>query len=397
MLQVVRVQGAQMRIPSAVGFGVIAFVVLAGQICMARQVKTVHLPFAYGTVMGAAFSPDSSRIAVIMNVPESRTRPRHILQIVELGSGQQLGHADVLGDEAADLAMNPHLIGYSSDGCYLLLATRGSDVLTIIETGTLHPLKRIALHPETDARASLGQGQRYFRGVEGLSVSAKENVFAVLTHDETRGNELFVGSFSLGRIVKSWNLGRGRIATELGQISLSLSEDGSTVVATLLSDEDKVPKQFKNVRLFRSTTGEPLKSVRTDGLVGEVALLPNSRALTAQISSPGLFSKKACLERWNLNTGTLEGQFCDEGRNVIAAFDVTLSANLVVGFGSKLSRSFEGQIYSASGRVDVWDLKSGALVASSNEMPHFVSSLQISSSGEWLLADQELLQLSPLP
>lgn len=386
-----------MRGLSVVGIGVMAFLVVAGQPGMASQMKSVNLPSADGKLLGAAFSPDSSSIAIVRKVAESKTGQRHILQIVELRSGQVVSRTDVLGDEAADLATNEHLIGYSSDGRYLLLATRGSDLLTIIDAATLHSLKQIALHPEADARTSLGQGHRYFRGVVSLSVSAKGNVFAVLTHDEMQGNELFIGSFSLAQIVKSWRLGGGRVATQLGQVSLSLSEDGSNAVVPLLPDENKLPKRFNNVRLFKSTSGELVKSMRTDGLVGQVALLPNSGVLTARIDTPGLFSKRACLERWNLNTGTLEDRFCDEGRDVSAVLSVTPAANRVVGFGSKMHKSIEGQIYSASGRVDVWDLKSGVLLTSSDEMPHFVSSVQISSNGEWVLADQELLQVITTP
>jgi hypothetical protein len=373
-----------------------AFLVVAGQTANASQMKPVKLPSADGKLLGAAFSPDSSHIAIIRKVAKPKTGQRLVLQIVELKSLQEVGRRDVLGDEAAGLTTNVHLIGYSSDGSYLLLATRGSDLLTIIDAATLHIVKQIALHPETDARTSLGQGHRLFRGVVSLSVSAKGNVFGVLAHDEMQGgNELFIGSFSSGRIVKSWSLGRGRIATQLGQVSLSVSEDGSNAVVTLLPEENRLPKRFNNVRLFRSTSGELLKSMRTDELVGQVALLPNSEVLAARIDTPGLFAKTACLERWNLNSGSLENQFCDEGRNVSAVLSVTLAADRVVGFGSKMHKSIEGQIYSASGRVDVWDLKSGVLVASSDEMPHFVSSVLISNNGEWLLADQELLQLAP--
>jgi hypothetical protein len=107
------------------------------------------------------------------------------LQIVEMKSGQELTECDVLSDEPVDLATNAHLISYSSDGRYRLMAARGSDVLTILDSATLRTLKRIALHPE-DSRVTLAEGHRYFRGIVSLAVSAKENVFGVLTHDDCK-------------------------------------------------------------------------------------------------------------------------------------------------------------------------------------------------------------------
>lgn len=92
-----------------------------------------------------------------------------------------------------------------------------------------------------------------------MSVSARGNVFGVLTHDEMQGEEVFIGSFSSGQIVKSWSLGKGRMATQLGQVSLSLSDDGSNAVVSSLPDENKLPN---NVCFFNSNSGELIKSVR---------------------------------------------------------------------------------------------------------------------------------------
>lgn len=136
----------------------------------AGTIKSVALPTAEGSVSGAAFSPD-----------------------IELRSGQEVAHADVLRGEPADLATKAHMVVYSPDGHYLLLATKGSDVLSLIDATTLQPVKQIALHPEADSRTSVEGGHRYFRGVVSLAGSAKANVFGVLTHDELQGNEAFVG------------------------------------------------------------------------------------------------------------------------------------------------------------------------------------------------------------
>jgi len=383
--------------------GLVGCLVVVGRLGLASQMKQVDLPSSDGTTLGAAFSPDSSRIALITNAVGTETRQRYILQVIELKSKREMGRTEVLGDEPADLSTNAHLIGFSSDGRYLLLAARGSDVLLIIDSARLEIVRRILLHPKTDARTRLGPGHPNFKGIVSISFSVKGNVFGVLTHDEVEGEEVFIGSFSSAQIVSSWNLGRGRMATQLGQISLSLSEDGSDTLVSLLPDQDKLPKDFENVRLFDSNTGKVLKSLHTDGLVGQIVLLPKDEILAARIDTPGLFSKKACLERWNINTGTLENQFCDESRNVSAALSATVSADRVAGFGSEQHKSIEGHVYSAAGRVDVWDLKSGALLASSKDMHHLISSLQISANGEWVFAEQVLLQLnartvpSPLP
>jgi hypothetical protein len=189
--------------------------------------KSVALPSAEGTIIGAAFSPDSSRVAVMRNVSVlGASSQRHVMQIVELKSGQELAHADVLDTEGASLASSGHFIAYSSDGRYLLLATEGSDVLSILDAASLRPMKQIALHRAAESRKSLGGGHRYFRGIVSLVVSSKGGFFGALTHDELQGNEVFIGSYSSGQIIKSWSLGQGRTATELGHTSLSMSEDG---------------------------------------------------------------------------------------------------------------------------------------------------------------------------
>jgi WD40 repeat protein len=364
----------------------------------ANVMKPVALPSVVGKLVGAAFSPDSSRLAVIENVAGPGTSgQRHVLQIVELKSGQEVAYADVLDTESAGLATSTQFIAYSPDGHYLLLAAKGSDVLSIIDANTLRTLKRIALHPEEDSRIALGQGHRYFRGVISLAGAANGDVFAVLTHDELLGNEVFVGSFSSGQIIKIWSLGEGRTATQLGQASLSLSEDGSRTAITVLPDGNSLPKGFKNLRLYSSSSGDMVKSIRTDGLIGQIMLLPGENVLASRIDTPGLFSKKACIERWNLDSGSLGSQFCDQDRNVSVALGASVAAGRVVGFASQIRKSIEGQVYAVSGRVDVWDMKSGNIVASSDEIPRLVSYLQISANGEWVIGDQMLFRLRTAP
>jgi len=361
--------------------------------------KPVALPPAEGTVVGAAFSPDNSRLAVIRHVTGAgssgagSSANQHVLQIVDLKSGRETSRAEILSGEPADLASTAHLAAYSSDGRYLLIATQGSDVLSIMNATSLHAVKQFALHPEPESRRSLAEGHRYFRGVVSLSVASKAGIFAVMTHDELQGNEVFVGSFASETITNNWSLGRGRSATQLGEISLSLSDDGSRVAVSVLPDGNSLPKNFQNLRLYDTGSGHEVKSIRTHGLIGPIVLLSGEDVAASRIDTPGLFSKKPCIEIWNFNTGALGRQFCDSGRTVSVALAVSHTAGRVVGFASQIRKSIEGQVYSASGRIDVWDMKSGDVVASSQEISRLVSHPQVSANGEWVLADQTLFQI----
>jgi hypothetical protein len=144
-------------------------------------------------------------------------------------------------------------------------------------------------------------------------------------------------------------------------------------------------------------SGKVEKSIRTDGLTGQIILLHDDDLLASRIDTPGLFSKKTCIEWWNLDSRNLKSRFCDPGRTVSVALAASLAAGRVVGFASRMRKTIEGQVYAASGRVDVWDMKSGNLIASSEEIPRLVQHLEISANGEWVMADQTLFQLSPGP
>jgi hypothetical protein len=362
-----------------------------------RALNPVTLPSAEGVIVGAAFSPDSSRVAILRHVSAGASSQRHVMQITELKSVQELAHLEIFDGQAADLDSGTHLIAYSPDSHYLILATKGSDVLWILDAVSLQALKRIALHPEEESRRSLGQGHRYFRGVISLAVSTKGDLFGLLTHDESQDNEVFIGSFSSERIIKRWSLGRGDTATQLGQISLSLSADGSRTAVSVLPEENKLPKGFNNLRLYDTSTGEMVRSIRTDGFVGQIVLVPGENIFTSRIDTPGMFSKKTCIDKWNFSARTDDSHFCDQGRTVSVALAVSPAAGRVVGFASQMHKSIEGQAYVASGRVDVWDTESGNLIASSVDIPTFVASLQVSSNGEWVMADQMLLRLSITP
>jgi hypothetical protein len=277
-------------------FGIVSMGILACLLAVqtaraATPMRPVALPSSDGTVVGAAFSPDSSRLAIIRNVTGGGTSGhRHILQIVELKTAQEEAHADVLDGEASNLAARVHFLEYSPDGHYLLLATEASDALSIINATTLQTFRRIALHPEADSRMSLEQGHPYFRGVISLAVAGRGDAFGVLTHDEElQDNQVFVGSFSSARIIKSWSLGKVGTVTELGQTSISLSEDGLSTAVAVLSAGNTLPKGFNNLRLYNASSGEMLKSIPTNSFIGPIMLLPGENILASRNRCPWPF------------------------------------------------------------------------------------------------------------
>jgi hypothetical protein len=363
----------------------LAWLLAAATVNAAEVMKPVPLPAAKGEIAGAAFSPDSARLAIVRNSPIPGTPgPRYVLQIVELRSGQELAHTDVLKEEPWDTRAH---IEYSPDGNRLLLAANGSDVLSIIDTSELRKIREIALHSGIGSRKAMAPS-RYPSGVIALARPLSGDLFGALTDD----NEVFLGSFSSGQILESWSLGKGRTGSELGQVSLSLSQDGSNVLVPVLPFGNSLPKALRNLRLFASRNGEIVKSVRTSGPIGQVVLLVDNKALATTIDPPGLFPKRACMEKWNLNSESLEGQFCDQGRNVIGPLSSAPDADQVAGFASRPHKDIEGHVYGAPGRVDLWNITSGTLLATSDEFPSFIRLLRVSANGEWLLADQTLLR-----
>lgn len=350
---------------------------------------------ADGRVVAAAFSPDSRHLAVVrsVNLPAASTR-RLTLQLMDLRSGMEVSSAEVPHGEAAELSFGQHFISYSSDGQHLLIATEGSDNLSVIDANTLATVKQFALHAATDSH-SIG-GHNGFKGVVSLSIAANSDVFGVMRHDESGEDEVFIGTFSSGAIVKSWSLGRLRAATQLGETALSLSRDGSLVAVSVLSDQGGFPKTFHNLRLYNATSGEVVKSIRTKGLVGQIALMPDESILAARIDVPGLFSKHTCIERWKLDDGSLTDKFCDSGRNVTTVLDASHGANLVVGYAGQIKNDAEGQYFAGRGRVGIWNLQTREQVASLGTFRHYVS-VKVSPNGRWILAGPLLLEVITAP
>src|SRR6185436_9235464 len=198
---------------------ILACLLAIGIVDAENVLKSVALPTGEGAIVGAAFSPDSSRLALIRHLPAAGASiARRVIQVVEPRSGQEVAHADVPGAEPS-MGSDSHFIKYSPDGRYLLLAKRGSDVLSIIDATTLRGVRRLVLHPETDGRVLLGPRRRHFRGIVSLTSSLHADRFGVLTYDTEQDNEVFVGSFTSGKIIQRWSLGEGRIITQLGQTS----------------------------------------------------------------------------------------------------------------------------------------------------------------------------------
>jgi hypothetical protein len=335
----------------AISSGLAACILVVEAAGAADVLKPVALPTAEGRIEGASFSPDSSRLALVRRVPVAGTpRPRNVLQIVEIGSGRELAHADVL---ATPSMWERICVEYSPDGRYLLLAAQFTDVLSIIDASTLRSVKEIFLHPE--ARKAMAPG-KYAKGVIGLASSSRGYVFGVLTHDEVQDNEVFVGSFSSGRILRRWTLGAGPALGEFGAISFSFAEDGVGLAVSARTYENSPPKGFNNLRLFNSMNGLMPKPIRTNGVIGPIEPLGDNTVLAARIIAPGLFAKKACIEKWNMNSGNLEAQFCDQGRQVLGPLAAAPAVGRVVGIGFPVSRDLEGAVFAEKGRVDVWDI-----------------------------------------
>jgi hypothetical protein len=137
-----------------------------------------------------------------------------------------------------------------------------------------------------------------------------------------------------------------------------------------------------------------VRTIRTGDLIGQIRLTPDNSVLASQIDAPSLFSKKACIKKWSLAAEGLTKQFCDRGRNVRFALGASPASDYIVGFAaSQIHKDLEGHVYAVSGRVDVWDMRSGNLIAYSGEVPRLLSYIQISPDGHWLLADRTLLQI----
>jgi hypothetical protein len=359
----------------------------------ATKLQLVPLPDAQGTIVGTAFSPDSSQIAILrhFNGP-STSGARHTIQVVDLKSGHEVSQGELPNGSSSDTIMSTHFLVYSFDGRRLLLGASGTDDLLILDTVNLQVSNRVALHPEKQLRRSLSEGNRYFQGIVSVAVALNADVFGALTHDEQGINEIFVGSLSSGQISNSWGLGHGPTFGALGRTSLSFSDDGARLAVSLLPNEYKLSKDFLNVRVY-SSEGRELMGIRTDGLTGYVELLPNGSLLTSRIDTPGLFSKKLCIEKWNLSTKAIVGRFCDPGRHIIS-LGVSNSHRLAAGSACQIRKDLEGNVLAFPGRVDVWNTESGTLAASSDDFPSLgPGDIQISSNGIWLFAGQMLFQI----
>lgn len=378
--------------------GGVTALVLVCQMGRATTLTPVALPSTEGTVVGTTFSPDSKRIAIIRNATEPHaSEARHLIELADLETGREIARADVLDGESLYLTTVPHLVHYSPDGRYLLLATSGSDVLFMLDATNLQVVKRIDLHPEIAGRKSLSGRPPPSKRVVNLAVASNAEVFAVLTNDLQMGtNELFIGSFPSGEIVKSWSVGEGRSQSELGQISVSLSADGQRIAVSIMPlKKNTLPKNFNNLRLYKSDTGELISAIRTNVPIGPIALLSEDTVLASRIDAPSIFRKTTCSEEWSFATRSVMARFCDQGRHIIN-LGASTNTGLVAGFACQIHRDLEGNVFSIPGRVDVWDSKSGALITYSDEFRNGISiyqNLQFSADGSLLLAGHMVFRL----
>ncbi len=124
-----------------------------------------------------------------------------------------------------------------------------------------------------------------------------------------------------------------------------------------------------------------------------MAVLPNGDFIAARIDPPRAFSHAECLEEWRPDTASLRRRYCDGQRNVIGQLSVSETAGRVIGLASQIRKTSEGGVDQLASRIDLWDLKSGILLALSSELGRFISGLEISPNGEWILSDGMLLQV----
>lgn len=117
--------------------------------------------------------------------------------------------------------------------------------------------------------------------------------------------------------------------------------------------------------------------------------------LASRIDAPSVFSKTTCSEKWSFATRSVTARFCDQGRHIID-LGASAASGLIAGFACQIHRDVEGNVFSIPGRVDLWDSKSGALVAYSEEFPKGISvyqDFQFSADGSWLLAGQMVFRV----
>ena len=346
------------------------------------MLKAVGLPPAEGTIVSAAFSPDNIHLAIIRSNASDRQNELHVLDV---RTGKEVSHVSV--QEESFCQDSQHAMSYSSDGRYLLLTATGADAVLVFDTTEFQVAKRIVLHPL--ARPLLSQRPNYFRGVISLATASKADIFGVLTHDELRGNEIFMGSFSSLAISKSWSIGQGRTFSQIGHSALSLADDGLQVAVSILPEGNKVPKNFDNLRLYDSKTGSPLNMIRTGALIGQIKVLPDQTVLTARLDAPSMFGKKACLEIWSFATGKLTQTYCDANLNVEVTFATAKTNSIVVGFAAQVHKDFEGHIEKVNGRIIVWNAP-GNIVSESQEFPNLVRDIVVSPDSNWIFAAQTL-------
>ncbi|MDR3763653.1 MAG: hypothetical protein P4M01_06100 [Acidobacteriota bacterium] len=371
--------------------------VAATSLAQQKQLEPVALPPAPGRVIATAFSPDSRSVALVRSVSEESAEnaksapPVHLtLQVMNLATAEETAKTSIPNRVERGEAFQRHFLYYSADGKRLLYATEGSDQITILDAETFLVVRQFSLKPGKAKPAAEG-----FHGIAMIAPAAHANVFGILRHDEGGEDEVLIGSFDSGEILQSWPVGRVRVATPLGETSLALSGDGKQVALSVLPDANRLPKTFRNLRLYDAESGNLLKSIRSKGLVGPLVVLNKEHILAARIDLPGFFSRSNCFERWDMNSGTLAGRYCAAKMNAIAV-DATTSTGRVAGYVGRWHKASDGNYYIRHGRVDVWNMNSGAPVASLGPF-RGRGLVKISPDGKWILVEQILIQVDEGP
>jgi WD40 repeat protein len=387
-------------------FLVILFLVLMPSILASQGAKTsvaqhavaleTHsLPGAEGEIVGANFSPDGRRLAVVRHMRTGEV-PVHTVQILTLPDVREIARKSFIDGDPADLSTGPHLLRYSPDGRQLVLAAVGSELLLFLNAATLEESGRVWIHDDGEGHDILPRNgvraHRYFHGVVDVATASQSGVFGVLT--SAGDGEVSLYSFASMRMVQRWTTGPDSLSYWASHTSLSLSADGGLTAVSVVPDlNGKVPKGSKNLLVYDSRSGSLKEAIRTPNLIGPLEMVPDDHILAARIDIPGLFTKKACIEEWNLEKATLESQLCDPDASVRWALGVSANLTRIAGFAASNRKDIEGHAYDVSGYLDVWDRRSGELIGRSARIQGIISKIEFSPDGAWIFAGQTLYRV----
>jgi hypothetical protein len=174
------------------------------------------------------------------------------------------------------------------------------------------------------------------------------------------GNEIVTISLSSTKIISRWDVGKGRVETELGHASVAVSDDGKLIAISVLPHENTPAKDFKSLLVY-DREGKHVIAIHSNTGLGPIRFSSQNTIISTSIEFPGIFSQRPCAMEWNLNTQSPSRRFCDSDRDVVILLAV--SANRLAAFAGRARHDLEGHVHSITGRISVWDASTGSLLA----------------------------------